>query len=137
MLGRCPPTASSIDDGHDAGMVTVEAAIALAAFVTVVVLAIAGVVALLDQIRCTDAAREAARLVARGEPDRATDAVHRIAPNQARVTVSVVADEVNVEVTARAAGGLLPGLKIGARAYAVAEPKSENGSDAVPAGAPG
>lgn len=137
MLGRCPPTTSSIDDEHDAGMVTVEAAIALAAFVVVVVFAIAGVVAVLDQIRCTDAAREAARLVARGEPDRVTDAVHRIAPDQARVTVSVVADEVNVEVSTRAAGGLLPGLKIGAHAYAVAEPKSTNGPDAVPAGTPG
>jgi len=48
----------------DGGMVTIEAAVALCAFVTVLAMVLAGVSMVLDQIRCVDAAREAARLVA-------------------------------------------------------------------------
>ncbi|MGH3435754.1 MAG: TadE family type IV pilus minor pilin [Sciscionella sp.] len=102
-------------------MVTVEAAIALAAFVAVLVLALACLVAVLDQLRCTDAAREAARLVARGESGRAHGAVDRIAPG-ARLSVSVRGDEVSVDVRSEPAGGLLPGVHLDARAFAVAEP---------------
>lgn len=46
----------------DRGAVTVEAAIALFALVTVLALSFAGIAAVADQLRCTDAAREAARL---------------------------------------------------------------------------
>ncbi|MFU9026802.1 TadE family type IV pilus minor pilin [Rhodococcus erythropolis] len=45
----------------DDGAVTVEAAIALASIVTVVVLCIGGVLAVSMQVRCVDAARDAAR----------------------------------------------------------------------------
>lgn len=107
---------------RDDGMVTVEAAIALCGFVAVLAMVLAGVSAVLDQIRCTDAAREAARLVARGEPDRARDAVSQIAPHDALLTVDTTGDTVTVVVSAAPAGGLLPGVRIRAEAYGVIEP---------------
>lgn len=109
-------------DDRDAGMVTVEAAVALCAFVTMVALALAGFADVLDQIRCTDAAREAARLVARGEQDRAREAVDRIAPRGATLSVATTADTVTV-VVATDSGGLPPGIHVRAEAYAVREPQ--------------
>lgn len=109
-------------ESPDDGMVTVEAAIALCAFVVVLGLALAAVVAVTDQLRCTDAAREAARLAARGEPDRGRAAAERIAPSGARVAITVDGDTIAVEVHAEPAGGLLPGIHVSGRAYAVAEP---------------
>ena len=49
------------------GATTVEAAFAIAALVVVLVLCAAGLTALSMQVRCIDAAREAARLAARGD----------------------------------------------------------------------
>jgi Flp pilus assembly protein TadG len=106
----------------DAGMVTVEAAIALCAFTVVLGLALAGIVAVTDQLRCTDAAREAARLAARGEPDRAQAAAARIAPNGARVAIQTDGDAITVRVHAEPAGGLLPGIHLTGEAYAIKEP---------------
>lgn len=110
--------------GGDDGMVTVEAAIALCTLVTVLAMALAGVSMVLDQIRCTDAAREAARLVARGEQDRAADAVHQIVSGG---TLSVVSsgDSITVTVADPAVGGLLPGVRVHADAYAVREPDDQ------------
>ncbi|MDM4141072.1 TadE family type IV pilus minor pilin, partial [Mycobacterium sp. FLAC0960] len=51
----------------DAGTSTVEAALGIAALVVVLVLCLAGVTAVSMQVRCVDAAREAARLAARGD----------------------------------------------------------------------
>lgn len=104
------------------GSATVEAAIAICAVVVVLAMALAGATAVLDQLRCTDAAREAARLVARGEPARAEQAARTIAPSGADVVVRVHGDEVDVQVSVRAAGGLLPGLSVRAGAMAVMEP---------------
>jgi Flp pilus assembly protein TadG len=105
----------------DAGMVTVEAAIALCALVGVLSLALAGIVAVTDQLRCTDAAREAARLTARGEPDKGRAAAERIAPRGASIAIGV--DEETIAVTVSAAPvGLLPGVTVTGQAYAVAEP---------------
>lgn len=106
----------------DTGMVTVEAAIALCAFVTVLAMTLAGMATVLDQLRCTDAAREAARLVARGERDEAADAVGRIAPRGATFTVTDEGEGIVVDVRDPAAGGLLPGVHVDADAYAVPEP---------------
>lgn len=110
-------------------MVTVEAAIAMSAFVLVLGLALGAVVAVTDQLRCTDAAREAARLAARGERDRAHSAVERIAPHGARLAIQVDGDSITVDVDASPAGGLLPGLRVSGRAYAVAEPGTGPGQD--------
>lgn len=111
--------------GTDTGMVTVESAIALCAFVAMCAMLLAGTSAVIDQIRCTDAAREAARLVAMGESDRAQATVGSIAPDGARLIVRPAGDAVTVVVSANPADGLLPGLQVGADAYAVLEPGAD------------
>ncbi|MBO0839202.1 MAG: pilus assembly protein [Sciscionella sp.] len=111
----------------DRGTVTVEAAIALGAFVVVLAIAFAGVAALLDQLRCTDAAREAARLTARGEQDRAADAVHQIAGAGATLVVHLNGDEIEADVRAPSVADVLPGVHIGSQAFAVKEPDVDDG----------
>src|ERR1700758_5676496 len=68
-----------------AGASTVEAALAIASLVVVLVLCLAGVTAVSTQVRCIDAAREAARLAARGDERSAVDAARGIAPVGARI----------------------------------------------------
>jgi starvation-inducible outer membrane lipoprotein len=106
----------------DSGAVTVEAALSLSALVVIVAFALAGVVAVMEQLRCTDSAREAARLIARGEPDLARLAVERIGPRGARLNVRTDHDKIEVEVLAEPLAGLLPGLRLSGEAFAVAEP---------------
>jgi TadE-like protein len=125
---------SAADQTGDSGMVTVEAAIALCAFVTVLAMVLAGMSMVLDQIRCTDAAREAARLVARGEQDRAADAVHQIAPSGATFAVTTEGEGIVVAVRDPAAGGLLPGVHVTADAFAVPEPDADDPDDGTGAG---
>ncbi|MDQ7808139.1 TadE family type IV pilus minor pilin [Amycolatopsis sp. A133] len=110
---------------RDEGSVTVEAALGLAGLTVVTVLLIAGLMVLTSQLRCTDAAREAARLLARGQPHEAAAAVHEIAPPGAELAVEHIGDTITVKVTAHLAAGLLPAIHLGATAYAVAEPGSE------------
>lgn len=105
----------------DRGAVTVEAAIALGALTLVLGLVLAGVVAMAGQLQCADAAREAARLVARGERSLAEQAVRQIAPG-GRLHVDLAGDAVTVDVTAEPAGGLLPGVHLRGHAYALLEP---------------
>lgn len=109
-------------------MVTVEAALALCSLMVVLVLAVGAVVAASAQVRCLDAAREAARLVARGEPDRARQAAASIAPGGARVEVRVVGDEIAVDVSADLVGRL-PGLTVTGRAAGVLEPGLLGGAE--------
>jgi Flp pilus assembly protein TadG len=106
----------------DRGSVTVEAALALCSLVAVLALVLAAVSAVAAQLRCIDAAREAARLTARGEQDRAEEFARRIAPRGAVVAVTVRGDEVTARVSANPAAGLLPGVDVGAEAAAVLEP---------------
>ncbi|MFI9008950.1 TadE family type IV pilus minor pilin [Actinosynnema sp. NPDC053489] len=101
----------------DRGAVTVEAAVAVCGLVAVLALGIAAVMAVVGQLRCTDAAREAARLVARGDDARVPAVVEEVAPNGARWVVRKEADTASVEVTVSRFG---VGLR--ARAYAVVEP---------------
>jgi TadE-like protein len=115
-------------DDHDSGAVTVEAAIALGAFITVLALALGAISAAIDQLRCIDAAREAARLVARGEGDRARAVAADIAPTSANVTITVRGDRIEVEVRAEPVNGLLPGLQLHGAAFAIAEPGSTEDS---------
>ncbi|WP_072802933.1 TadE family type IV pilus minor pilin [Rhodococcoides yunnanense] len=94
-----------------------EAAIAIASIVAVVVTCIGAVSAVSVHVRCVDAAREAARLVARGD-----DAITDIAPKNARISVS----EKDGFVTARVeADTALPGLTVAAEAVAALETVSE------------
>lgn len=57
-----------------------EAALAIATLVLVLVLCLAGVTAVSMQVRCIDAAREAARLAARGDVRSATDVARQHRP---------------------------------------------------------
>lgn len=108
--------------GADRGAVTVEAAIALSALIVMFGVVLAGVMTTTDQLRCTDAAREAARLVARGERSRAADAVRTIAPHGATYGIQVDGRSVVVTVRADPVGGLLPGIAVNAEAHAELEP---------------
>ncbi len=112
----------------DRGAVTVEWAFALTAFVLVLGFALGAVAAVNDQLRCTDAAREAARLVARGEDDTARAAAAEIAPDGADIAIAVAGDTISVEVRAAPLSGLLPGVRLHGEAYAIREPGAE-GSD--------
>lgn len=107
---------------RDRGSVTVEAALGICSIVAALVLGVAAAGLVIGQLRCTDAANEAARLVARGERDRASQAVAAVAPSGADLTVTVQGDEITAEVRSRAPGGLIPGQWLRARAYAVLEP---------------
>lgn len=84
------------------------------------VLCVAGLTAVGMQLRCVDAAREAARLAARGDDRSATDTARGIAPGGATVDVRRDGDVVVARVRAQSA--LLPGLTIAAHAVAAVEP---------------
>lgn len=112
----------TISRAGERGAVTVEAALAMCSLILVVAMALAGLTAMSAQLRCVDAASEAARLTARGDRQRATEAAERLAPGGASIRIDVRGDEVSVEVSASAVTGLLPGLDVRARAMAVLEP---------------
>lgn len=95
-----------------------EAAFALAGLVVVLVLCVAGLTAVSMHIRCVDAAREAARLAARGDDGAAV--ARSVAPQGA--VVGVRRDGALVVATVSARSALLPGLTVAARAVAAVEP---------------
>jgi len=101
--------------------VTVEAALAIAAIVAVVVLCVGALVTVTAHIRCVDAAREGARLFALGDSD-AVVAARRVAPADAEVTVARDGDWVTVRVEAASP---LPGVEVAAVAVAVVEPEAD------------
>ncbi|MEU4801143.1 TadE family type IV pilus minor pilin [Actinosynnema sp. NPDC023587] len=109
---------------------TVEAALAVCGLVAFVVLGVEVVMTVVAKVRCTDAAREVARLVARGDSARASTASAAIAPQGAELTIGYDGDTVRVEVTARRAV-----VDVHADAYAVLEP-GVTGSTGTPTGAP-
>ena len=113
---------SAVGRAGDRGTVTVEAALALCSLVLVLAMMLAGVAAVAAKLRCVDAAREAARLTARGEQDRGEELARRLGPPGAVVQVSVRGDEVTARVSADPVGGLLPGVEISAESAAVLEP---------------
>ncbi len=86
----------------------------------VLALCLAGVTAVSMQVRCVDAAREAARLAARGDERSALDVARRIAPAGSRVQVRRDGDFLVATVVAHSK--LLPSLDIAAKAVAAAEP---------------
>lgn len=109
----------------ESGMVTVEAAYAIAAIVVTVLIAVGAIAAVTTQIRCTDAAREVARLSAAGDSS-ARGAARRLVGDAARVSIS--ASDENVVVEVRSEVAMLPGLTMSARAVAAKEP---TGADQV------
>jgi len=109
-------------------MVTAEAALTLPALVLVLGMMLWAVAAVTGQLRCVDAARSAARAIARGESvAAAVAAAHRLAPNGAEVRVRQDGDLVRVEVAAEMGGDggvgkLLPDLVVSGDAAVATEP---------------
>jgi hypothetical protein len=112
--------------GTDRGSVTAEAAVVLPVLVAAFALCLGGVATVTAELRCVDAARTAARGLARGEPVAAAVAAARAeAPAGAEVAVARQADD--VAVTVRVVVPLLGlrravGIPVHATEHAVPEP---------------
>lgn len=110
----------------DRGAVTVEAALALGTLTLFLVLAVGAMTAVVASVRCTDAARELARLAARGEPDRGRAVAAELAPAGAVLTVRSedgTAGAVGLVVAVVAAPPLPPlPVTVSGRAVAAREP---------------
>jgi Flp pilus assembly protein TadG len=123
-------------------MVTAEFAVALPALVLVAATAIGGVVAMTDELRCSDAAATAARLAARGEPLTEVRSVAlRAAPRGASIAISTSNGIVTATVTDRLAGhgvlGRLPSLTLRQHSVAAVEPGVSVGESSEAATEPG
>lgn len=104
----------------DCGGVTVEAAIALATLLVAVFLCVGAILATITQVRCIDAAREAARLTAQGDGHRGQSIARQVAPRSAEIRVRLDGDQVVAVV--RAHTPFLPVLVLHAEAIAALEP---------------
>lgn len=109
------------------GAVTAEAALILP-LLAVFAMAMAWMIALgISAVRVQDAAREAARVVARGDPvGVGRSYALRVAPGGSTIAIRADGSEVTVVVTSRVRppGGLLgfvPGVEVHGRAVAVTE----------------
>ena len=124
----------------DAGMVSAELAAAVPAVLLTLVVGVTAVRLGVDEVRCVDAARLAARALARGDSEAAAVALAaRAAPAGSAVTVSGVGAEVRVQVTA---GGDLVGwgtVTMHGEATAPREAMAGSGTSAASgaAGSPG
>jgi hypothetical protein len=90
--------------------------------VVVLVLCVAGLSAMAMQVRCVDAAREAARLAARGDDRAASEAARVVGPAGAGLEIRRSDGRVTARVTAKSP--VLVGITIVAEAVAAAEPGS-------------
>jgi hypothetical protein len=103
----------------DTGAVTVEAALALCALTVFLALVLGTLTAVAQTMRCTDAARELARLAARGEPDRGRVVAARLAPSGARLDLGQDGDTVTATVSVPLVGSLP--MTVSGRAVAALE----------------
>jgi Flp pilus assembly protein TadG len=105
-------------------MVTAELAACLPVLMLVLAVALTAVGGLAARVRLQDAAREAARVAARGDPAAALRVAAEVAPG-ARTTLTNDGSVVVAVVRARVhpLGGWLPSLAITARAVAAIEPR--------------
>lgn len=111
--------------GDQRGSVTLELAAALPVLVVLLAVAVGSVRVVTAELACTDAAREAARTLARGEPPaRARQLAGSVAPPGAAVQLTVDGDLAIAVVAARVrtAGPLLPAVTVTGRAVAAQEP---------------
>jgi len=115
---------------RDGGTATAELAVVLPVLVLLVAAGMAAVSVVLSQLQCVDAAREAARAAARGEPVGSVRLLaERAGPRGASVDIAASGEQVRVTVSARAGpvGGLLPTFQVTATAVAVREPEPASG----------
>ena len=124
MVAQVVPASHGAGTTGDRGAVTVEAALGICSVIAVFVLVLIGVNTLIGYLQCTDAAVEAARLVARGDRSRANEAVHRMAPVGSALAVRVDGDVVTTEVSMPLPAEL-PGPRLRVQAVAVLEPGVE------------
>jgi hypothetical protein len=111
----------------DRGSVTAEIAVALPALVVMVMAALSAVAVATAQLRCVDAAREAARAAARGDTLPVVRGIARhSAPPRAAVAVTTHGEQVSVTVSAsvRLLSGRGPAIAVEGRAVAAVEPGS-------------
>lgn len=113
---RRPPT--------DRGAVTVEAALALGTLTVFLMLALAALAAVAQTVRCVDAARELARLTARGEAALGRTVAAHLAPGDAHLEVTRADDGTVVAQVSARPWGPLPAT-VGGRAVAALEPGVE------------
>lgn len=110
------------DPRRDAGMATAEFAIVLPVIVAVLFWIVGTVAVGLDQIRCVDAARLAARSLARSDSDAVALGLARsAAPSGATITVSSAGDRITVTVSSRRTIGGLGGWTATSSATAARE----------------
>jgi hypothetical protein len=120
MGARAPARRRATTDDRDRGAVTVEAALALCSLAVFLAVAVGALAAAGGSIRCVDAARELARLAARGEAERGRAVATQLAPSGARLALRADGDLVVAEVSAEVLHPLP--LRIGSRAVAALEP---------------
>jgi len=116
------------------GFVTAETALVLPSLVGLGLALAFIVTAAADQLRCADAAWEAARGLARGEaPGYATRAAQRLGPAGAAVVVNTADGSVIVRVSARLAlgGAILPALHVDGHAQVSCEPGTPCAGDGI------
>lgn len=104
-----------LEDAAERGFVTAETAMVIPTLMGLGLALVLIVTAAATQLRCADAAWEAARGLARGEPaDYANRVVDRLGPAGASVFVDTVDGSVLVRVSARLAigGALLPAIHV-------------------------
>ena len=129
--------AARLEAVSERGFVTAETAMVLPTLMGLGLALVLIVTAAAIQLRCADAAWEAARGLARGEPaDFATRAVSRLGPPGASVFVDTIDGSVLVRVSAQLAlgGALLPAIHVEGHARVTCEPGSPC---ATTAGSPG
>ncbi|MEU5364601.1 TadE family type IV pilus minor pilin [Streptomyces sp. NPDC005925] len=108
---------------------TAEAALALPVLLTFTALLVSGLIAVLVQIQCVDAARSGARAAARQDPaDQVEEVARGIAPRGATVTISREESQVRVVVVAKTP------LPFDLRAEAVADAEEATGPGTADAG---
>jgi Flp pilus assembly protein TadG len=106
---RVRGTTGPVPRRGERGAATAELAVALPSLVIVLAVALGAVDLGLSQVRCVDAARLGARLLARGEPQGpALAEVRAAAPEGARVFVTTAGTRVTVVVTGDVPAALRP-----------------------------
>lgn len=113
-----------LPDLRSRGAVTAELAVGLPTVALLLAAVLTGAAAGMTQLRVEEAARAAAREVMRGSAGEAEAAARKIAGAEARVTVSVDGQWLQVEVASSVAAPLLDRLPLELVATASALPES-------------